>query len=111
MAGHTVCLRAIYDSGNTLKDLFSGAPVIVCAYEALAGLFPASFAQDCVDFFASTSTSLSSPLPSSTSPAFAAEREAVKGEENGLFASLPGMRLILSRTVTGSRLIPAFFPD
>lgn len=38
--GREVTMTAFADSGNKLSDIFSGLPVIVCEYDAVAGLFP-----------------------------------------------------------------------
>lgn len=36
--GQSICLRALYDSGNNLSEPFSGAPVAVAAFEAVRPL-------------------------------------------------------------------------
>lgn len=41
--GRTACLRALYDTGNELAEPFSGAPVAVADYAALAGLVDAAW--------------------------------------------------------------------
>ena len=37
---HTVCLEGLADTGNSLTDLCTGKPVIVCSREALCGIVP-----------------------------------------------------------------------
>lgn len=46
MGAKSVDLPAISDSGNLLRDAFSGAPVIVCGLEELGGIIPCRGAVD-----------------------------------------------------------------
>lgn len=68
-------LPALADTGNTLRDAFTGKPVIVCACEGLSGFVMR--------------------YPDAESAA----------------ASCRGFRMIPVRTVTGTRLLPAFQPE
>ena len=73
--GQDFSLPALADTGNTLRDAFTGKPVVVCACEGLSGFL--------------------SRYPDAESAA----------------ASCRGFRMIPVRTVTGTRLLPAFQPE
>lgn len=88
----TVSLRALYDSGNCLKEPFSGSPVLVVRRGALEPVLPAGV------------------------------REALEAEEHpavplgggmpaGGTAARHRVRLIPFRSVGGEGLLPAFVPD
>ncbi|MBR3045864.1 MAG: sigma-E processing peptidase SpoIIGA [Oscillospiraceae bacterium] len=73
--GMDFSLPALADSGNTLRDVFSGKPVIVCGTDALRQWL--------------------AQYPDAESAA----------------ADAKGFRMLPVRTVTGTRLLPAFLPD
>ena len=73
--GMDFSLPALSDSGNTLRDAFSGRPVIICGTDVLGQWV--------------------SRYPDAESAAAAAK----------------GFRMLPVKTVTGTRLLPAFLPD
>ena len=75
IGGMDFSLPALSDSGNTLRDVFSGKPVIVCGTDALRQWI--------------------AQYPDAESAA----------------ADAKGFRMLPVRTVTGTRLLPAFQPD
>ncbi len=88
-AGKAV-LRALYDTGHHVTDVFSGSPVAIVRYEALAPCLPEELRQ-----------AVRGAMPNGGSaPGGAIEDAAVKSR----------LRMIPLRTVSGTGLLPAFQP-
>ena len=83
-AGKAV-LRALYDTGHHVTDVFSGSPVAIVRYEALAPCLPEELRQ---------------AVRGAMSRGGAIEDAAVKSR----------LRMIPLRTVSGTGLLPAFQP-
>ncbi len=49
--GRKIVLKAFFDSGNSLKDIFTGRPVIIISSEVLKPLLDASFYDEIKSFF------------------------------------------------------------
>lgn len=81
MAKETVTVTSFIDTGNRLSDPFSGLPVAVCEYGAVAKLLPDSLQSYCQDPF------------------------NAKDQPPGT------VRLIPVRVLTGETVLPAFRPD
>lgn len=77
----TVTLRALHDTGNTLRDAVSGKRVLVAEAGALAPLFSSE------------------------------EAEALRGDAVRALSELPGFRLIPYAALGGSGLLLCFRPD
>ncbi|HJD22562.1 MAG TPA: sigma-E processing peptidase SpoIIGA [Firmicutes bacterium] len=88
-AGKAV-LRALYDTGHHVTDVFSGSPVAIVRYEALAPCLPEELRQ----------AVHGAMLRVSSAPEGAIEDAAVKSR----------LRMIPLRTVSGTGLLPAFQP-
>lgn len=91
----SVVVRALYDSGNGLREPFSGKPVAVVQRSALLPALSPAMAQ-----------ALSSALTRCAVPAMAGT--AAAGDAAG--TPLPPVRLVPYRTVGGDGLLPAFCP-
>lgn len=87
LEGRQVSLRGFADTGNKLCDIFTGLPVVICEYDAVAGLF-----SDRIKAF------FADPLSFS----FA-------GMEGSRYATQ--LRMIPVNGVNGEGSLPAFKPD
>lgn len=85
LAGRTVELRALYDSGNGLTEPFSGAPVAVAAYKSVEPLLSLSLRETM--------------------------RGLLEGAPDTGAAMQAGLRLVPYQSVGGTGLLPAFRPD
>lgn len=89
--GRKTALKAFFDSGNSLKDIFTGRPVIIISLEALKPLLEASFYDEIKSFFECCEYESCSGrirlLPvrtlgnSSFIPAFTAEKAVISGND------------------------------
>lgn len=80
----TVELEAFLDSGNTLADMFSGKPVIICEYDKLKSVLPLPYR-------------------------LAFESEGTVRLES--LSQIKGVRLLPYKTVGGDGIIPSFQAD
>ncbi len=81
----TVSVNAFYDTGNTLTDVFTGLPIIVCEYESIKELFP----ENIQDFFKNMDEVITSDI----------------------LRFNKKVRPIPTSTINGDRTLPAFSPD
>lgn len=91
--GKTAAVRALYDSGNTLTEPFSGSPVVVVRRAALEGILPQDLAGALAD------PAVLEPEP----PQGGAAAVGLRVNRR--------VRLVPFRSVGGDGLLPAFQPD
>ena len=91
--GRTAAVRALYDSGNSLTELFSGSPVAVVRRAALESVLPAEVREALRD------------------PAAFVSGEAGAGNGGAAAAVRSRLRLVPFRSVGGDGLLPAFRPE
>ena len=77
----SIYIKALLDTGNTLKEPFSSFPVIVCEYQAVKKIVP-----DCIKNF------INKPIQSD-------------------FIPIDNIRFVSFKSVGGSGLLPAFKPE